>query len=315
MKKSIFIIVQCIIFISLYGCQSSKKNINNDGNYSSSSQITSSTESLEIEGHCEIIYMTFEELLSLSTDVVIATYQDSISKEGYLEQRFIINERLLGEDKGEEIRIYNPAYQTSVVDTELSYNYTDIKYQKGTKYLLVLERIVSVYKDDTYLLLGNIYVPYEKVENSTIYGETLQNHSNLKLNSDIFDIKYLKNYIIENTKNNTVLFYGNDYIRSDKLEDIISGSSYLVKVKIGDPSFTQASDRKTYECEIIQTLKGNLPNKIINITFLNNTVIIGSEYIVAVEESGNSGYKYFRISSKNSVFEISKTDEITALLN
>lgn len=304
----------CVIFILLYGCQSEKNSIKNENSHNGATQSTSSTAGPEIGGHREIRYMTFEELLAVSTDVVIATYQDSFSGKGYLDQRFVINERLLGEDKGEEIRIYNRAYQTEVTNTGLSFKYTDLEYQKGAKYLLVLERFVSVYSDDAYLLLGNIYIPYDEVQKSTVYGETLQNHSNLNLSADGLLKETLRDYVLEKTKNNTKLFTGNDYIKSDKLEDIVSGSPFLVKVRIGDPSFTEAEDRKTYECEIVELLKGDIPQKTIQLILLNGTVVIGNEYIVAIDAGKEPGYSYFLLSARNGVFEMSKADEIEALI-
>lgn len=277
MKKfSLLAVVLCLVISSFAGCQFYDKQYENDdntvGNVVIGNVLDTNNELLLSDMNAVIIYSTFEDLLPYVTDIVIATYVGRSSGSNFIAtaHEFYIEERLMGEDTENKIKVYSYNMNDNVI------GYDKITYREGEKYILLLQRIVSVYhKDccDKYYVVGNLYFPLKDLSLSTLYGENILKHSNLT--RELMTEEKLKKYILEKTKGNTKLYYGKDYIRSSKIEDIISGSSYILQVEIGEKFIEGFSkDRITYKCNVLKTIKGDLieENESVFITFMYNTV-------------------------------------------
>lgn len=317
MKKTLYIILFCVLL-----CFSSCNSQNNESSIISENDDISGS---GVEANTMVKYRTFEEVLSDCTDVIIATYKNSISYSDHYDHAFTIKERMTGIDNGEEITVFEKKYYGEVDynDVSLKYDTVDVKYEEGKQYLLLLRKRISIFQEnDIYLFASDsLFIPINDFNKSKQYNEPLNKHiENKELASEFTsnDLTFveMKSFIYESTKSNAT-FTGMDYIRSEKPEDIINESTYIFKVKVGEQvTDVTAADREAFLCNITNVIKGDssLKDKTIDVLFLSGSVKTDNEYIVAVE-SYSENKLYFIISSRNSVFETSKETEIISYIN
>lgn len=119
-------------------------------------------------------YLSFEDSLSLSTDIVAAEFLGYDEQELYTELAFRVEEVLRGEAQpGETLFVFELPAVVELTD-ELRYTTGEDDYVPGARYLLVLEREVSVYfAHDRFHLLGNSRIPLTDGAACTRYGQPL----------------------------------------------------------------------------------------------------------------------------------------------
>ena len=302
MKKllvSLFIIVLTFV---MFACENSPK-INMEGNDSNNVKVH--TESI-------VEYATFEQLLESATDIVKGKCIDIIQKETYTEYKFSILEHYLGENR-DEIFVYVPKEGVRVQGKYISYDTDDISYNINDSYFLVLTRYVNIfYEHDRYWNAGgNLFLPVDDLTNASIYGEEISKHSTTNIQKIISSKESLSDYF-KAYKNNAPQFYGIDYIKTNDVNTIIESSDYLLKIKILDEDYNDIlDDRNIFNCMVVSSFKGDVEvQSKIEIVFPKGSVIQGNEYCVALYEIDNCSPRSFVVSSKYSVFDKTKFDNI-----
>ncbi|HBL84598.1 MAG: hypothetical protein A2Y17_00585 [Clostridiales bacterium GWF2_38_85] len=109
-------------------------------------------------------------------------------------------------------------------------------------------------------------------------------------------------------------YIGYDYVRSNKTEDIVANSKYIFRLKV-DKFIDEVTINNTerYTCSIVESLKGNVVDKSIEVIFSKGTVELGKEYIVLLDNKEHS--IFYTLSSKNSVKPVEDFTLIKELLN
>lgn len=305
MKKLSLILCFFVIFSSLlYGCNDIEEN--------------DST----ISEHADFEYYSMEESLNSSTHILKVKCIDiSFPKNDpyYKIYQFQVLESLLGETSEDTIFVYcrhKGLVHTSNGSKRYSY-VADPFYEKGEIYYLPLKRKIDVYSEhDKYLAdLALIKIPVSNIQNSTMYGEPLIEHSKI---SSLETEQDVKNYIVEYLENNPnpdrLSYLGRDYIKSDDLNTIVDNSDYVVKIKVED-FYRETDDQIFYYCTVKECLKGDLEvGEKIRVRFKKNDVIKGWTYILTATEAYDSP-KFLLYSAKDSVYTVLRENQITKYLS
>ncbi len=272
----------------------------------------------DIAGYLYWDYFSFEEGINRAHYVVearcIETYSDKLHTYAVFET--LIN--IKGEVKEESFILR--ANRRALVYVDDLYKYMEDysrQYSVGEEYLLVMNRYISVYNEyDYYTLIGGIHIPKDALEESYMFGygplsETAENKDCLNAGYDNF-ISYVKGLVKENptgTEDN-----GTDYIRSEKLEDIVGETKTILKIKMGFHHVVgMDSDREFCYCTVVDVLKGTATKEEVQILFPAGIAVTDDEYLVMlysrIEDSG-----YYTMSSKNSVYRWDDTEKVEKII-
>ena len=232
----------------------------------------------------EVEQITLEEALSESDCVVRAKYESLEEFEDYVEYRLQLVDTYKG-SADDELRIR--------WDKDFSDEFEPV-FDEG-EYILPLLYINSVYFEHPfYNVTGHIIIPCDtdgRIKNVSIGDITADAPSELSAAENLAALA-------ASVKHTSEIFF-KDYIHSDIPEEIAEGSEYIVKVTVnGEPSRT-GSDRGIYNCDVIESYKGNVPD-IIRVLLFYDSVKDGSEYYLFLSKNEKS--VYYTISSKNSVY-------------
>ena len=264
-------------------------------------------------------YITFEEALLLSSNVVVAQYV------GYrnfgnetIEFEFVVLENVLG-NSADRIYVYARNANVSIIgSTSIDlYNITDLNFRVGGQYLLVLNRIWSPHRkvqENGYNLLNNIVIDLENLQNSSMYNEPLYLHSELDFRRGRLSEAQVIDYVREITKNNPPAV---EYVMSSCVTEIVDGSDYILLIEVNEfhsMARTDIQHTDIFHCTVVQVIKGALePGFELAMVFLADTVRPGEQHIIAVRRVGE-GSSMFKFTSRYSLFEIEQFDEIMAVL-
>lgn len=275
------------------------------------SQNNNNTQNIEydISVNASLKYTTFEEYLSLATNIVSATYTGNYTTtDAYQDLVFTPISQIKGNNLVEDfhIRIYHNK-TTFINGTNISYTSSPTLYTAGETYILVLERRISVYQPyDIYLPLGNIRIVDSA--NATMYNNAdIAVHSNSK--DAVSAAPSIVSYINDYVKNDTHIAQptGREHIRSTDLNNIVSGSSIIAKVTpIKYVGGSQNNDTDRYLCTVDSVIKGDLSQETVTIIFISDTVTVNSQYVVMIEQLGTS--TFYTLSSRNSVYPVNNSD-------
>ena len=265
-------------------------------------------------------YMTFEELIATSTDVIKGRCIEFEEYADHFEYTFEVLERYAGEATGDPIRVYVPFRSITIAENNIAYRTTDVAYQINKSYYLILERNIDVYAEyDRYINVGgNIYLPANELDHCSIYGQKLTAHSkNTDYTNEEALLKHIKEILSQRSKADTRLYSGVKYINSSDMAEILQQSDFVLKVKISaDKTGRGVEDRSTFECTVLSTLKGDVKeSSTVSIVFPKNAAAIGETHIVALYELPNNTPRHFVFSSKSSLFDISQEAAITSLIS
>ncbi|MCL2546339.1 MAG: hypothetical protein FWE06_03975 [Oscillospiraceae bacterium] len=271
-------------------------------------------------------YFTFEELLTEfpPTDVVIVQYVGHRPFGRTLtEFEFIVQERILGNAE-DRIFVYveRPDIDIWGNEIEVSDRSDNLTFSHGTDYLLPLRKISSVYantRENGFTLIRRTVIDLNDPSRSTMHGKELSQHSTgLDFSARSVARQEVVSYVEDLTRDNAP---AREFIRSEAMEDIISGSPHVALVEIKEPlrlnDEVPPSDWMStdiYHATIIQSLKsGFLPGDEIVVIFFADTVFPGEQHIVAIEAIREGSY-WFDLSSRNSLFGINEQHEIEEIL-
>lgn len=271
-----------------------------------------------------VIYLSFEDLLEYVNCVVKATYIETVQRGEHFYYKFNIIESLRGDFSESELLVeFTPASFTVVDRIELSWStYDKQQYETGKNYLLLLKKYLDVFMEIPRYTLADTSLIMElnpdlsiNTSKSLMYKEPLKKHIAENTLSSALTVGNLESAIMAKVKNNK-LIDKTPYIESDDLDTIIQRSEYVFKVTVGeaDPIFNY-DDRVTRYCNIITSYKGAINKSEIAIIFPQNKVTENETYIIAATELANTGQKFFKVSSKNSVIDCSFEDHILSLIN
>lgn len=267
------------------------------------------------------IYFNYETSICYAEHVIEAKYEGVEYYKRYCEYKFLVEKQYKGHIEEEYVYVQSVYSINSVSDTFgnfLTYKTYDTSFDKGESYILILDSVSwDIYDPHRpYLLSGDIIIPVENVSKSTMYGgQPLSEHSSMS-KEDLSEyglfIEYLKTRINEYDLSKEPVDV--KVITSEKIEDVVENSDYIVKVKIVKADgyvFDEREER--YSCEILTEYKGTLEDKSVRIHFFPGTVKVGKEYIVAINSITPNIDDLFYLSSKNSLFSVERENEIIEL--
>ena len=263
--------------------------------------------------------LTFEEALAeYATDVVVAKYVSHKpfgERKTLMEYEFAVLDRVLG-NAADKIFIY-----TSVEDIgddlgalNLPDGFTD------SEYLLALRKInqpIAHTHEDGYTFIRSIVINLDEPSRSMMVGESLSRHSDgLDFSKKSLSRKSIVSYVKELTKDNP---QKSEPIRSEKTQDIMNGSPYVLVVEVNELFKSPRTDWMsidTYYCTAVKVLKGTIkPGQEFLVTFPADTVRPGEQHIVAVKQLEEGSDDWLIFTSKNSLFKMSQSNEITRTIN
>ena len=309
--KRIILCLMTLLLVTIFTACGLEGNI--------STETPSSAENSEVSVMMLKKYMTFEEALLLSSNVVVAQYV------GYrnfgdetIEFEFAVLESVLG-DSADRIFVYaRNANESIMARTSIDlYNNTELNFRVGGQYLLVLRRIWSPHRkvqENGYNIVSNIVIDLENPQNSSMYNEPLYLHSELDFRRGRLSEAQIIDYVREITKNNPPPV---EYVMSSCVTEIVEGSDYILLIEVNElrsMARTDIQHTDIFYCTVVQVIKGALePGFELAMVFLADTVRPGEQHIIAVRRVGE-GSSMFKFTSRYSLFEIEQFDEIMAVL-
>ncbi|MCL2627603.1 MAG: hypothetical protein FWD44_02740 [Oscillospiraceae bacterium] len=319
MRKLCVLLVSILLLLVLAACEQA---INGNTETQVDNPSDKQNENVSM-GEKLVEYSTFERALLLATDAVVANY---VTHRDFgrtlVEFEFKVSDRVLG-NAADIIYVYTErAYASIMGSDELkTYNEADVRFDTKTDYLLALTRLEGAHlktHEDGYLFIQNLVIDLDNPTLSTMYNESISKHaSELDFNSRSLKKKQILTFIEERTKSNTL---AREHIRSDKIEDIINGSQYVLIVEINEPlrpASAQASrewmETDIYYCTVIKSIKGDIDaDAEVMAIYFADTVKKGEQHIIAVEQRENN--VFLLPTSKNSLFRMDQLDEIMKIL-
>jgi hypothetical protein len=261
------------------------------------------------------IYYSFEGVLSVFvTDVAVGQYVGHRAfGEALTEYEFIVSDRVLG-SAADRIFVYTENREF------------DFAFIGDRDYMLPLTQIGLPHAkthDDGYTLPRGIVIDLNEPPNSVMQNQPLSKHSNgLDFGHRGLSAEQIKTYVSELTKNNPP---GRDFIRSERIEDILEGSPNVLIVEIGRPYrpldmqvTTDWMETDIYYCTVVQTLKGGKePGYEFIMIFLADTVKQGEQHIIAAEpllDRSLSESGFYTFTSRNSLFRMRQLNLIMSIL-
>lgn len=256
-------------------------------------------------------YVSFEKAVKISTNVVVAEFTEEIKDGNSYEFKFKVKKQLKG-DTGEEIIFVRAINSTVAIEGKnISFNNVPL-YAVGEKYLLVLERHISVYYEhDRYSSFADVIIPLGNMANAQMYRQDIRKHSL----QDVFDNSAsLENYVLELLKsedNQTNEYSGYEYTTSDSAEECVKLANYVITFTPQELfNSSETNGTEVYDCTVKSLHKGELNVETVRIKFFKGTVEIGKEYTAALY--GNGEERIFTLTSKHSLAVTE--DEVNALL-
>lgn len=257
----------------------------------------------------ELEYMTFDKSVLEAYCVVLATLDNIDEGETLRLYNFTLTEVLKGDGMPTNFSV-TEGYGEYYVE-QLNHSYTSIepKYKVGNEYLLILSKLSSVYLDeDEYMDVSDVLIEVGK-------NDELLQTSMYHLPTDLSfkNLSELKSKVQQNLKNSKKIeAYGLPFSKSDNIDEIMEVTQHVYHVRIGGITIeSKKSNRDTYLCEVIETIKGT-EAKEIQVTLFKETVKIGEEYILLLNKGENS--LLYALSSKNSVRDIEEKSNILSLI-
>ena len=172
-------------------------------------------------------------------------------------------------------------FTVSVPSSRIGPSGQSLDFEAGKSYWLVLKRSVNVCREDVFYQTSFWSLSGDADETS----------------------QYVREYLAD--KEQTPDFVGNDYVRSTDLQDIVSGSPIIIKVKIRTTEKESLFGIVRCNCTVSDVLKGETDtSKVLTLSFPEGSELQKrKEYIVLLDEQHD-------LSSKNSVYSVKDTETI-----
>ena len=169
-------------------------------------------------------------------------------------------------------------------------------YEVGKNYMLFLEKHISVYYDyDIYAQTGQVYMPEGRHNWEATHAETKK--------------------LLATVKNTAYDAVGIRFTTSEKMKDVVDSADgvFVVRVDKRWGNVPKTSFTTQYRCSVTKTLKGEPNNQgYLVITFFNDTVELGKEYVVLINSAETKSF-FYGLASKNSLFTLEEAEEIPEL--
>ena len=246
-------------------------------------------------------YLSFEDSLSLSTDIVAVEFLGYDEQEWYTELAFRVDEVLRGETAvGETLFVFELPAVVEVTD-DLRYTTGEDDYVPGTRYLLVLEREVSVYfAHDRFHLLGNCRIPLTDGAACTRYGQPLAATSALPAEATGLEVEAAVAAACASLP--APELPARRYTAAENMDEIAAASEDILVVTTLDalpPG--ELNGTQFYRCRVDEVLRGGTAvGETVIVVFFADTVAVGETVLVLANRSHPDSLVY-TLSSARSV--------------
>ncbi len=288
----------------------------------------------EYSGSALVIPMTFEEIISAATHIVVAEFTGELEispggRYSFLKFRPISSIKGSISDEYISVCCFNGTYQLidgKEAGTSYQGNVYAEGYKAGEQYLLVLEKHVMVFYDcDRYLPIGGLFIPKTStIDEARMYSGNLSEQTGIKTEENNTFRYYAEELIPELVKNDTsekIDHKGLDFIKSDSLNDIIPQSDYIFRLTVLEKKRDHLDvNNSEYECRVDEQIKGFTDETFIEVHAFPDSLQVGEQYLMFLTLVGDEGRsRMFNISSKNgSVYLASDTairDQVDRILS
>lgn len=302
-KKLIVIVLITIVISALCSsCKSEKSKENGNLFFGSSSRTD----------------MSFEDIVAAASHIMKAEYigvAEGLGAYDYLE--FKPTENIKGTPEGSPIGVV--CYKGTVGSNEDTASSVDtvsgILYEPGTEYLLILNRIYSFYLDrELYIASAPATQKCISRESYNLMAEKPSDYNTLRNNQIAsYEAKCAEVVLAAQANDTSSLYSACNYVRSERIDDIVSGSTYIFKVKAIEKQYEIAENNSEgYTCLVTDVLKGTPDSETIQVQFRKDSNITPEkEYLILVTKIDNS-IEYY-VSSKDSVFSASDTSAVSQI--
>lgn len=284
MKRiTITLLVICMALLCLCSCAVLESRITKEQNTDSATQPQSEpvddyTKTIVkgslIDGYCLEMALDYASTVFVG----VCTGKPIHNKNGTVDAEFTVEKVIRGNIKAG--------------DTLMVRQYDESLFVYGNRSIVLSEEYSSV---------------YEGIKSVYAAGEIINQQAS-KYNGDMPDVKGMKyddilkkieQYAEKNTYKGENTAYG-VYSESDKLEDIADFANCIVKVKTAKITNNTVSDRTSYECKVIESLKGETAS-IIPVIAFKDSMQVGKEYVLLLTKVGEVDTFYI-MAAKQSVF-------------
>lgn len=260
--------------------------------------------------------MNFEEGIYYINEIVSATYKTSWQVNGNYLHEFELDTSF------KETEIPQTFYVAEMLYNDKSYSYhtfTDILFEKGEKYLLLLTRqitrdLVSEYFVFVYDRLEIKMTEDSKldIENSTMCGESFyEKIKDSEIKKAIDENRFIE-YLLEATKDHAKLRNKEAILKTLDFQSILFQSPNVVKVRIIESKVDGLISifTRQYSYIVEEVYKGDMTvGEIENWAYLPAHIVnVGETYILALKQNGST------LSSRNSIYGIEMEDNVKAVL-
>lgn len=270
-------------------------------------------------------YATFEEFVSGAEVIVKGRFTGKKTSNPVFDfYTFKVIDTLYGKvyTKDIDIKEYrNAIYDVIYIDPEITYSPSDIAYEKGKDYYLVLLDTSGPYydKDTLFSVGGNIFLPADDIGACTIYGDPLPDHSLIEESGTVHSIEDYLHDLIDQGLLDKEGKHKNTYIRSADFNTVIRNSDFILHVRFNEKTMDSIDNsRLSYLCTVISSLKGDVePGKTVEIIVPYGTLGTGDEVVLAlfdIDPNSEAEPRNYKLSSPKSVFNVSEKGRIEKAL-
>jgi len=264
----------------------------------------------------------FYNAMAVSTDIVVAEF---VAQRPFGEYRtefeFIVHDRIFG-NTADTIFVYSSNIPVTIGGVSSD----AVQFATGTRYLLPLIKIMDIYSDvhdDGFVFTTNLILDLDNPSRSTIRHEPLSLHSRMNFNRRGLTSGRIISYV--RTLPRTPFTTRNRvFITSDCLDDIITGSPYVLIVEVNNPSrlagIAPSGERMPddiYYTTVVEVLKGDMQvGDSLRIIFFADTVFPGETHIVSIAPSipNSTNPHFLRFTSRHSLHSPDQLDEIISII-
>lgn len=194
---------------------------------------------------------------------------------------------------------------------------SDIVYEQGKSYLLLLHRYRNVYadSDEFQITCGSLVVPTEDLQSSTMNNAPLARSVKGMKITEATTLDQFVDYLKELTADHPD-FSGQDYIQTDAKASILAQSPHVVTVTTSSVTSNMSVLTVTLRCRIDAVHKGTLTEgDYIDVMFpLSETIQMNQSIILTLNDPIPGGMDWYVFSCKNAMYPVSEADRIQALI-
>ena len=257
--KLCMLIAGIIIMLSTFGCEDSKHMVSTkDGEVIS--QPFNSEYAVVNEETRKLESLTFEEKIASSSCAAVAEFVSQHNDGEYMELEFRIEELLYGYIPEQHIYLFCRKDETPLTITGDPYFDSENRYIAGQPYILIMRREDMLFYDHPrYLLSGNIFIPLDNLEQSTMDGQkisALEEYEHVDGQGIIERIKEIRELTYTGGE---FTEYDHDlrYSTSEQISEIVAESDFVLEINIEYLLIEGFHNGNTYICDIVQILKGD----------------------------------------------------------